>query len=229
MQRFILLSVLFARCSAQSVCDSPTNCADCMATNPSGAAPNCFWSQPPSSTTAPATSGAICVNQSTFNALASATNAGFLYCPPSSSGCEGLASPACFANNACDWVAPVINILTSSSNICTDGFCALAGNYLPPPNMISVQAYNRQSGRTAIICEAVTTITTTQGLSPAGIGIIVAAVIIVLLIVPLLVCTKFGQELLAKCGCSCCSRLPGIFSKRTNLVAGEPSRTPRRG
>ena len=95
--------------------------------------------------------------------------------------------------------------------------------------MMSVQTYNRQPGRTTtIICEAVTTITTTQGLSPAGIGIIVAAVIIVFLIVPLLVCTKFGQELLAKCGCSCCTRLPGIFSKRTNLVAGEPSRTPRR-
>jgi hypothetical protein len=77
--------------------------------------------------------------------------------------------------------------------------------------MISVQAWNKLPFVTTINCVIVTTVSS-QGLSPAAIGLIIAAVIIFLVIVPAILCFKFG-----------------IFTKRKNLVAGEPSRTPRRG
>ena len=221
MQRFSLLSVLLARCSAQSVCDAPTNCANCMAATQPGIV-TCLWSQPPSSVPLPAGSGGSCVNSSSFSAnqFAAPSTVGYGYCPgtPIAQGCDGLSLTACFAASSCGWYAPYSEIIARSTNICSDGFCARLGALFPPVN------YNSVPNGYTIACP----VAAPSGLSPTAIGLIVAAVIIVLFAIPILACTKFGQELLAKCGCSCCTRLPGIFSKRTNLVAGEPSRTPRR-
>lgn len=205
MLRFVFLLALLARCLAQSDCDAPTTCNECVVNNTVGSS-TCYWSQPPSTTTA--TSGATCVNQSTFEALTSTNpnNAGYNYCPPSGPECDGLALAACFAQSACYWYAPSAEIDANSPSICNSGFCAdnrfASGGILPPFNKKPVT----QPGY-SVTCTTVAT-----GLSPAAIGLIVAAVIIFVVIVPTILCIRFG-----------------IFTKRKNLVAGEPSRTPRRG
>lgn len=208
MLRFVFLLALLARCLAQSACDGWNNCNDCVAASSNNTAgETCYWSQPPSTTQATATSGATCVNRSTFEALTSTNpnNAGYFYCLPNPQECDGLTLPACSAqqsSSACFWYAPSAEIDANSPSICNSGFCAYSPYILPPFNQKPItQSYS-------VTC----TTAAATGLSPAAIGLIVAAVIIFVVIVPAILCIRFG-----------------IFTKRKNLVAGEPSRTPRRG
>jgi hypothetical protein len=209
MLRFVFLLALLARCLAQSACDGWNNCNDCVAASYNNTTGEiCYWSQPPSSTTA--TSGATCVNQSTFEALTSTNtnNAGYNYCPPSAQECDGLALAACFAQSSCDWYAPSAEIDANSPSICNSGFCV----YRPPSSSLVKPVLPPFNQKAVAPGYTISCTTVATGLSPAAVGLIVAAVIIFVVIVPAILCIRFG-----------------IFTKRKNLVAGEPSRTPRRG
>ena len=217
----ILVSVLLVPSSAQAICAQQASCSDCIAAN-QGAGILCLWSQPPSSSAMPGGSGIACVNQSTFNLARSTSpaNVGYGYCPPSF-GCDGLALSSCFAKSTCDWYAPYSEIVSHSSTICNDGFCVFTGAIEPPMNVNSVRYYKQSNGVNDYTVTCV--VTSTTGLSPLAIGFIIVAAIL-LFVLPLLFCRNYGIDLLATtCGCGSCYRLSGLLTKRSNLVAGEPS------
>jgi hypothetical protein len=198
----LILSVLLLPASAQDFCTDKTSCSDCVAGTQPGNPANCFWSQPPSSTVL---SGS-CVNISTFQAkaLTSPANAGYSYCP-STSSCDGLSLPSCFdtfnpaSTTSCDWLAPFTDITAApSSNICSSGFCAKYRAVVPPVNFGSTVG---QSGQTfSFRCP----VSQVGGLTPLAIGLIIAGAAL-LVILPLII---FRTRLIGLC----CTKRSTVFS-----------------
>ena len=205
---FCTMMTLLSVSAQQALCGQDAqqaSCSACVAINQPGNYV-CLWNQLPSSTAAPGgAGGASCVSQTTFyiNKQASPFNAGYGYCP-ASTGCDGYDAVACFADSTCDWITNIANILDRS--YCNVGFCALqtSGALVAPVNMTGVKASFAGSGVT-LTCVVVTK----GGLTPLAIGLIVAGAIIVLAVLPLIICRT------------------GLFSKRSNLIAGEPSMMPK--
>ena len=218
----ILVSVLLVPSSAQTICAQQASCSDCIAANQESGI-LCFWSQPPSSSALPGGSGIACVNQSSFDLARSTSpaNVAYGYCPPSF-GCDGLALSSCFAKSTCDWFAPYSEIVSHSSTICDDGFCAHRNKIIPPTTVNSVRYYEQSNGVNNYTVTCV--VTSTTGISPVAVGFIIVAAIL-FFVLPLIFCRKYAIDLLATaCGCGSCYRLSKqLNTKRRNLVAGEPA------